>query len=123
MLLLDPCSQRTYISQSLTKKLDLKMGKMDEIMPVNFGSEKPKRIRSATIKLDIILKDVSTLHISANVVPQIAGSVQGRPSNFKSLKNRNCLWGKFPLADDLPKDTKPTYVELLIGNEYYVDKI
>ena len=105
-LLLDSGSQRTYIAESLAKKLNLKMGKMDEIMLVTFGSEKPKRIRSPTTKLDIILKDGSTLHISANVVPQIAGSIQRRPINFKSLRNWNCLWGEFPLADDLPKETE-----------------
>ena len=63
-LLLDSGSQRT----SLAKKLNLKMGKLDEIMLVTFGSEKPKRIRSPTTMLDIILTDGSTLHISADVV-------------------------------------------------------
>ena len=78
-LLLDSGSQRTYITESLAKKLDLKMGNTDEIMLVTFGSEKPKRIRSPTTKLDLVLKDGSILQINANAVPQIAGSIQRRP--------------------------------------------
>ena len=122
-LILDSGSQRTYITESLARKLHLKMGNKDEIMLVTFGSEKPKKINSPTTKLDIILKDGSTLQINANVVPHIAGSVQRRPVNLKSLKNWDCLWGEFPLADDLPKETETSSVELLIGNDYYLDII
>ena len=66
-LLLDSGSQRTYITESLAKKLDLKMGNTDEIMLVTFGSEKPKRIRSPTTKLDLVLKDGSILQINAMI--------------------------------------------------------
>ena len=122
-LLLDSGSQRTYITESLAKKLDLKMGNTDEIMLVTFGSEKPKRIRSPTTKLDLVLKDGSILQINANVVPQIAGSIQRRPVDLKSFRNWDYLWGEFPLADDLPKETESSSVELLIGNDYYLDII
>lgn len=122
-LLLDSGSQRTYITESLANKLNLKMGNSDEIMLVTFGSERPKRIRSPTTQLNIILKDGSTLQINANVVPQIAGSIQRRPVHLKSLKNWDYLWGQFPLADDLPKETETSSVELLIGNDYYLDII
>ena len=39
-LILDSGSQRTYITESLARKLHLKMGNKDEIMLVTFGSEK-----------------------------------------------------------------------------------
>ena len=122
-LLLDAGSQRTYITESLAKKLSLKMGNTDEIMLVTFGSEKPKRIRSPTTKLDIVLKDGTILPINANVVPQIAGSIQRRPVNLKSFRNWDYLWGEFPLADDLHKETESSSVEVLIGNDYYLDII
>ena len=35
-----------------------------------------------------------------------------------SLRNWNCLWGEFPLADNLPKETESSSVELLIKNDY-----
>ena len=79
-LLLDSGSQRTYVTESLAKKMNLKLGKKEEIMLVTFGSDTPKRIKTPTTKLNIQLKDGSTLKISANVVTQIAGSIQRRPA-------------------------------------------
>ena len=99
------------------------MGNTNDIMLVTFGPEKPKRIRSPTTKLDIVLKDGSILQINANVVPQIAGSIQRRPVDLNSFRNWDYLWGEFPLADDLPKKTEPSSVELLIWNDYYLDII
>ena len=105
------------------KETALEMGNTDEIMLVTLGSEEPKRIRSPTTKLDIVLKDGSILQINANVVPQIAGSIQRHPVDLKSFRNWDYLWGEFPLADDLPKEIEPSSVELLIGNDYYLDII
>ena len=63
------------------------------------------------------MKDGSTLQINAT------GSIQRRPVHLKSLNNWDYLWGEFPLADDLPKETETSSVELLIGNDYYLDII
>ena len=57
-------------------------------MLVTFG----QRTESRNTKLDNILKDGSILTIRANVVPQIAESIQRRPVNLKSLDNWDCLW-------------------------------
>ena len=59
-MLLDSGSQRTYITESLARRLNLKMGNRDDITLVTFGSEKPTRIKPPTTKLDIRLKDGST---------------------------------------------------------------
>ena len=72
IILLDSGSQRTYITESLAKRLNLKLGDKDEFILVTFGSEKPKRTESRNTKLDIVLKDGSILTIRATVVPQIA---------------------------------------------------
>ena len=121
--LLDSGSQRTYITESLAKKLKLKLGDKDEFILVTFGSAKPKRTESHNTKLDIVLKNGSILTISANVVPQIAESIQRRPVNLKTLDNWNNLWNEFSLADDLPTERETSSVELLIGNDYYLDII
>ena len=73
-ILLDSESQRTYMTESLAKRLDLMLGDKNEFMLVTFGSVKPKRSESLNTKLDIhvVLKDGNILTISANVVPQIA---------------------------------------------------
>ena len=122
-MLLDSGSQRTYITESLAKKMDLKLGKREEIMLVTFGSEKPKRIQTRTTKLDIVLKDGSTLNVRANVVPQIAGSIQRRPIDLKSFKNWRYLWTEFSIADDLPSALETSSVDFLMGNDYYLDVI
>ena len=57
------------------------------------------------------------------MVPQIAGSIQRLPVNLKSFRNWAYLWGEFPLVDDLHKETESSSVELLIGNDYYLDTI
>ena len=48
-----------YITESLAKRLSLKLGEKDEFMLVTFGSEKPKRTESRNTKLDVVLKDGS----------------------------------------------------------------
>ena len=120
-ILLDSGSQRTYITESLAERLNLKLGDKDEFMLVTFGSEKPKRTESRNTKLDIVLKDGSILTIRAHVVPQIAESIQRHPVNLKSLDNWDCLWNEFSLADDIPTERETSSVELLIGNDYYLD--
>ena len=122
-ILLDSGSQRTYITESLAKKLNLKLGDRDEFMLVTFGSEKPKRTETRNTKLDIVLKDGRVMKINANVVPQIAESIQRRPVNLKSLDNWKCLWNEFSLADDLPSKGEISSIDLLIGNDYYLDMI
>ena len=99
------------------------MGKQDEIMLVTFGSDTPKRIKTPTTQLNIQLKDGSTLKISANVVPQFAGSIQRRPVNLKSIKNWGYLWTEFSFAGDFPNVRETSSFDLLIGNNYYLDII
>ena len=41
----------------------------------------------------------------------------------KSLDNWDCLWNEFSLADGIPTERETTSVELLIGNDYYLDII
>ena len=76
-------SLRTYITESLAKRLNSKLGDKDEFMLVIFGSEKPKGTESRNTKLDIVLKDRSISTIRANIVPQIAESIQRPPVNLK----------------------------------------
>ena len=56
-------------------------------------------------------------------MPQIAESIQRRPVNPKTLDNWDYLWNEFSLADDLPIERETSSVELLIGNDYYLDVI
>lgn len=122
-MLLDSGSQRTYITETLARKLHLKLGEINEIALVTFGSEKPKIIKTPSTVVDIELRDGSVLKISANVVPSITGSIQRRPFNTNCLKYWEYLWKENALADTLPSERESSTIDLLIGNDYYLDLI
>ena len=122
-MLFDSGSHRTYITAALAKKLNLKRGEESEINLVTFGSEKPKTHKTAETAIDIMLKDGSTMKITANVVPSITRSFLRRPVQCKSIQNWKHLWNKENLADSFPTEEEETTIELLIGNNYYLDFI
>ena len=121
-MLLDSGSQRTYITESSARKMNLEIWKREIITLVTFGSETSKNVQTPTTKLDIVFKDGSTLNIRAYVVAQTAGSIQRCPVNLESLKTWEYLWTEFSLAN-LPSEQETSSAELLIGNEYYLDII
>ena len=63
------------------------------------------------------------MNISASVVLSITGSILRRPVQCKSLQNWEHLWNEGNLADLFPIETETTTIELLIGNDYYLDFI
>ena len=122
-ILLDTGSHRSYITESLAKALNLKMGELTELSLVTFGSKKPQRYRTPTTKVDITLKDGSNCTITANVVPSITGNIQRDPINVNSVQDREHLVQHYKLADTLPCERESSTIELLIGSDYYLDFI
>ena len=122
-MLLDTGSHRTYITESLAKTLNLKMGELTELSLVTFGSKKPQRYRRPTTKVDITLKDGSICTITANVVPSITGNIQRGPINLSSVQEWEHLLKQYALADTLPCERESSTIELLIGSDYYLDLI
>ena len=55
-MLFDTGSHRTYITESLAKRLNLKRGEESEINLVTFGSEKPQTQKTARQQLAFYLK-------------------------------------------------------------------
>ena len=122
-ILLDTGSHRTYITESLPKALNLKMGELTELSLVTFGSKKPQRYRTQTTKVDITLNDRSICTVTANVVPSITGNIQRGPTNLSSVQDRENLVKQYALADTLPCERESSTIELLIGSDYYLDLI
>ena len=120
-MLLDTGSQRTYITDALAKKLSLKKGQESEINLVTFGSEKPKTQRTSETTIGIMLKGGNVMNINASVVPSITGSILRRPVQCKYLQNWEHLWNEDNMADSFPTVKETTTIELLIGNDYYLD--
>ena len=96
---------------------------MNEISLLTFGSAKPKPQKTPSTVLDIKLRNGSILKITANVIPSITGSVQRRPFDTKCLKNWKFLWTEGALADTIPNEQENTTIDLLVGNDYYLDFI
>ena len=124
-MLFDTGSHRTYITESLVKRLNLKSGEEEEseINLVNFGSENPQTQKMAETTISILLKGGSMMNINASVVPSITGSILRRPVQCKSIQNWEHLWNEENLADSSPTEKEETTFELLIGNDYYLDFI
>ena len=120
-LLLDCGSQRTYITESLANKLNLERADEIEIKLVTSGSDGPKVIKTLSAKVGIRLKDGQLFYITANIVPNITGTVHRKPLLFAPSENMDYLMNSLDLADTIPVESKSTTTELLLGNYYYLD--
>ena len=120
-MLLDTGSQRTYITEALAKKLSLKKGQESEINLVTFGSDKPKTQRTSETTIGVMLKGGNVMNINASIVPSITGSILRRPVQCQYLQNWEHLWNEDNMADSFPTVKETTTIELLIGNDYYLD--
>ncbi|CAG2208913.1 unnamed protein product [Mytilus edulis] len=92
-ILFDSGSQRTYISQRLASKLGLKSYHEEEIS------------------------------IIANIVPVISGCLNRRKLDSVSMTKLKKYVNDIYLADDLPFENESSEIDLLIGNDYYLDLI
>ena len=122
-ILLDSGSQRTYVTEHLADMLQLKREKEEEIKLVTFGSDRPKVVKTTQTRLSVKLNNGQYMDITANIVPVISGTVQRNSMNLCSSKNIEHLVKSLDLADTIPLETESSTVELLIGNDYYLDII
>ena len=122
-ILLDSRSQRTYITENLAEKLNLKGDNEQEIKLVTFGCDKPKTIKTKQTTVCVQLKNGRFLDIVTNIVPVISGIVQRRSIKLHSSEDFNNLTSSLDLADTIPTENETSSVELLIGHDYYLDTI
>ncbi|XP_062614769.1 uncharacterized protein LOC134276539 [Saccostrea cucullata] len=122
-LLMDSGSQRTYITENLAEKLKLKILTTEKISLITFGAEKPKIVKTPKVSLKVKLKDRHFLSIEANVVPNITGTVQRKPIPKDVQLKCQSLWKNLQLADTLPVNFENSTIDILIGNDYYLDLI
>ena len=120
-ILLDSGSQRTYVTEKLADRLQLTRESEEEIKLVTFGSDKPRIVKTVQTKLSIRLNNDQYLDISANIVPVISGFVQRKALRFYDSQNIDHLVKSLDMADTIPTETESSEIELLIGNDYYLD--
>ncbi|XP_052785982.1 uncharacterized protein LOC128221411 [Mya arenaria] len=122
-VLLDSGSQRTYITESLASALNLKKAETQEIRLVTFGSNKNKVIKTESTNLKLKLTDGSDMMITANVVPNITGNIERKPANIYKRDDFKNLTRNLRLADTVPCETESGLIDILIGNDFYLDII
>lgn len=116
----DTGSQRTFITEYLANKLNLDQSKNEELAIVTFGSDKARSVTTKVTNLIIELRDGSSLILTANIVPKISGDVQRGSVNKSILDNLDL---NIHLADTFPLESEYSEINLLIGNDYYLDLI
>lgn len=109
-LLQDSGSHRTYITEDLANRLDLKEEDEQEIQLVTFGSEKSKLVKTR--------KNGQYKAVTANIVPNITGTITRKPVSLQSPVNLHNL-----SLDSIPSESEPITLDLLVGNDYYLDII
>ena len=111
----------TYATEKVAEKLQLSRESEEEINLVTFGSDKPKTVKTVQTKLCIRLNNGQYLEISANIVPVISGSVQRKALRMCNSQNIDNLVRSLDMADTISSETETSAIELLIGNDYYLD--
>ena len=82
-LLLDCGAQRSYISQELVKKMNLKPIINNLLVFYTFVTSKPINIESPVVELGILLSNGFSINIKANVVANVTGLFVKKPINNK----------------------------------------
>nr|XP_047123000.1 uncharacterized protein LOC124806285 [Hydra vulgaris] len=114
-VLFDNCSQKSFVTSDVRKKLNLKTIR-NEILNVKVfgeGCEKPRKFDLVSIKI----KNIQTNHystIEAYVTPIICSPIINQRIDLAKLQHTELA--NIPIADDL-KDGKE--IDILIGAKYY----
>ncbi|XP_060608071.1 uncharacterized protein LOC132760172 [Ruditapes philippinarum] len=120
-ILLDCGSQRTYITQSLADKLRLKKQYVEELHVFPFGSKDARVIKTHVTSINLKLRNGQKLCLKANIVPVISGSIHRKSLNKQVLKEFRDIAENLDLADTFPDKNETSQIELLIGNDHYLD--
>lgn len=122
-ILLDCGSQRTYITQRLADTLGLKGEKEENIKLITFGNKTPTIVKTKSTTLCLKLNDGTYMEIQANIVPVIGSNIERKQVDITSNNSLKHLVKSLDLADTFPNENEHTSIELLIGNDYYLDLI
>lgn len=107
----------------MVKRLKLRIGPSEEIMLITFEAEKPQRAKTPQVYLNMKLKDGQLMTISANIVPKITGTIQRRSIPQIAKEKLLSLDKHLQLTDTIPTSFEDARVNVLIGNDYYLDII
>ncbi|XP_060551133.1 uncharacterized protein LOC132712731 [Ruditapes philippinarum] len=119
-ILLDSGSQRSYVSDSLAKRLDMKSEVSENINVMTFGSDKSKNIKTKRSSMQINTKSGEKVDVSVQIVPVISGAIHRKPVRHLS-ENASEILNTIEMADTITKQHETCEIEMLLGNDYYLD--
>lgn len=122
-VLLDSGSQRTYVSENLARHLKLKPQFQQELKLATFGNEKYRTVKTSNADMILNTKDGKKLNITANIVPNITSGITRKAVVIGNKEKFSDLTHQLEFADTLPEKTDTERIDMLIGNDYYLDII
>ena len=118
-ILFDSGSYRTYITQTLADKLQLRQSKLDMLHLATFWNDVVQHVSARSADLTVHLTDATMQQVTATVIPTITGNIATAPLSFDV---RASLPADIQLADD-DTATQPQAIDILVGNDYFHDFI
>ncbi|XP_063420482.1 uncharacterized protein LOC134705689 [Mytilus trossulus] len=113
-ILLDEGAQRSFITESLARKLDLGINGTEIVHLSGFGEQnrQVRHMQSATIYLQT--DDVENIPLEVLIIPEIALPIQTHMKSVVNMRHLHGLKLAHPITEDDMFD-----INLLIGADYY----
>ena len=118
-ILFDSGSSRTFISNSLTHRLQLQSSKAETFNMATFGNQTEMTAECPRTEIELKLLDGSFRRISTSVWPS---DHLTKPMKRHQLKEEAIIEiQQYRLADKIPKQTEKSDIDMVIGNDFIND--
>ena len=84
------------------------------------GSKTSKDLITGTSEILMLLKDGTLFKMKVNIVPRISGTISRMAVSAGKLKK---VVNAFDLADSIPYEEESSTIDILLGNDYYLDLV
>ena len=120
-ILFDTGSSRSFVTDSLQRRANLKVTGQDDIALATFGSPVRRTSQYSRVELQIKTNGGSVQALSANVIPEITSPIQKVSLDVKKHPSLATL----PLAEPLTSSSTSDclQIDILVGLDHYYDII
>ena len=118
-LLFDTGSSRSYITEDMRRKLNLKASRTETLSTAGFGNAKRKTQTFDIVDVQITLQDKSVKTLEVAVIPVISSPILKQPLNL----SKHPSIAKMTLAEPLTNKPERVNIDILVGSDYYFELI
>ena len=114
-VLMDSASHRTFMTEKMTKQLNLLSQRSESLSVSTFGTRKPQSIETYVVEFNMVAKDGLLIPLQANVLQQITGPIRRGPLHQADVEFLQAITPE-RLADSIPvqSDLKPQSIETYV---------